>query len=196
MSCERRGPVHRVRTAVRQQPVGEHGGLHGVQLRGGTAADVRLHGAGRQAAADGGRDIRERGHHGPVQGDVPGGRGVPVPVVRLQRDGRERVPHIAPEHVQPVAAGAAVRGRGGRHHVPDVLVLWREDRLPRHGHGRVRAHQPAVRRQGVRQEQAQHLRERRQEHARLRPAPGLPQRRLRRPAGPPGQVLHRDHHPG
>jgi len=84
-----------------------------------------------------------------MQGDMPGVQGVPVPFFRLQRDGRERVPRLAPQHVQSVTAAAGPPPLpDGRwcHHLSDVVVLQREDRLPWRGHGRVRAYQPVVQR--------------------------------------------------
>jgi len=97
-----------------------------------------------------------------VQGDMPGVQGVPVPFIRLQRDGCERVPRLASQHVQPVAAAAgppALLDCSRCHHLPDVVVLQREDRLPRRGHGRVRAHYQAVRWQGVCHKSTQFLRQ-------------------------------------
>jgi len=53
------------------------------------------------------------------------------------------VPRLAPQHVQPVATAAGpppLPDGGRRHHLPNVVMLQREDRLPRRRHGRVRAY--------------------------------------------------------
>jgi len=196
---ERRGPVHHVRAPTDQQSIGRRRGLHGVELRGRATKNVWLCGSRRQASEDCGCHLRERGHRRPVQGDMPGVQGVPVPFIRLQRDGCERVPRLAPQHVQPVTAAARpspLPDGSWRHHLPDVVVLQREDRLSRRGHGRVRAYQPAVRWQGICQESAEFLRQWREEHPGLRPTVGLPQPKLRRPAGSTRKVFHRNYYTG